>query len=504
VLRRCVVLTLLALGLWAPAAQSAAGVPFATADFNGTNGGQTYFTVYGAMQAAAHDNVAMRVTVISGELELNEGEVGAIWWAFGASVAAGTAPSFATRCQTADDACAFHVDWFDVADLPGAISGVITSGVDGESWLQFPSPIGGTYHAQVTLSSGSLVIEHNRCNDSTYSPINVTTSGSYLLGQYASGTQAVCLHAPDGESASWTVQFAKDPALVSAVAPVKTLIRPRDVTPFSYILDNPAYVTCWVTDSAGATVRTITASQLTTSGTRTQNLDGIDDVGRPLPDGTYTLHVGVIGDTASEGHALFTVDGTGPSITVPTRNVTTPRGGITIHVSDGGRAIASATISARGLVNSYSSVGNGTVTFNPRRDWISGDRGNIVLITATDAVGNATQLRQTITFRADHGRVDHAWMSRLPDGAPVASSFPHGTKALYASFHFGRVPAIGSGAITTTWYEPDGTRTPSVSKRRRSLVRAFVRGSAALPAGRWRCVLRIDGDVVREINVRVG
>ncbi len=505
-----VVLSLLGFGLGPSAAHAAVGVPFATADFDGTNGGQTYFTVYGPVQATTHDNVYMRVTVISGELELDGGGAGAVhWWTAGA-VPAGTAPSFPTRCQNASQACAFHVDWFDVADIPTTVSGVITSGVAGESIVPFASPIGGTYNMVVSLSSGSLVIEHNKCYDSPYAPINVPASGDYLLGQYGVGEQAICVYAPDGVSATWTIQFVKAPALISGLALGSKLIRPHDSTPFSYLVDNPAYVSCWISDDTGKTVRTLSVDQLTVPGTVSQMFNGLDDAGHPLPDGYYTLYARVTGDINSEALSSFTVDGTGPSISVPTWSVSTARGGLTVHITDGGSAIASATIVARGATSRYSSVGNGTITFNPSRDWISGKGKNIVFITATDAAGNTSQLRRSLSYLpqgggaspATRGRVDKSWISVLAHGA-ASRAFPPGTMALYASFHFRKLPARG-GRMTTTWYGPDGAATPTVSKARTTLVRAFVKSTAALPKGRWRCVLRVNGVEASETSVRIG
>jgi FlgD Ig-like domain len=507
---RLVVLSALVLGLGSSAAHSAVGVPFATADFDGTNGGQIYFTVYGPVQASAHDHVYMRVTVISGELELDGGDAGAIWWGPAAAVPAGTAPNFPTRCQNVSQACAFHVDWFDVADIPTTVNGVITSGVTGESAVPFVSPIGGTYHVVVSLSNGSLVIEHNQCHDSANAPIDIPASGDYLLGQYAGGEQAICVYAPDGVSATWTIQFVKDPALVSSLTLGNKLIRPQDLTPFSYVIDSPAYISCWITDDSGKIVRTLSANRLTVPGTARQTFNGLDDAGQPLPDGEYTLQARVIGDINSEDQSSFTVDGTGPSISVPTRSVSTARGGLTVHIADSRSAIAAATIVARGATSRYSSVGNGTITFNPSRDWIIGKGKNTILITATDAAGNTTQLRQSLSYLphggaispATRGHVDKSWISVLAHGT-ASRTFPHGTKALYASFHFGRLPTRG-GRLTTTWYEPDGSATPTVSKGRTTLVRAFVKSASALPMGRWRCVLRINGVEVSETSVRVG
>jgi hypothetical protein len=97
------------------------------------------------------------------------------------------------------------------------------------------------------------------------------------------------------------------------------------------------------------------------------------------------------------------------------------------------------------------------------------------------------------------GYVDKAWISGLSRG-PAASSFAKGTRVLYASFHFAHRPR--AGAVTTTWYLPDGTPTRAVAKTRAQLVQGSVE-SAALASGHWRCVVRVDGVAVAETSARI-
>jgi hypothetical protein len=97
------------------------------------------------------------------------------------------------------------------------------------------------------------------------------------------------------------------------------------------------------------------------------------------------------------------------------------------------------------------------------------------------------------------GYVDKAWISGLPQG-PAALSFATGTRVLYASFHFAYRPR--TGAVTTTWYQPDGTPTRAVAKPRAQLVQGSVQ-STPLASGRWRCVVRVDGVAVGETSVRI-
>jgi hypothetical protein len=106
----------------------------------------------------------------------------------------------------------------------------------------------------------------------------------------------------------------------------------------------------------------------------------------------------------------------------------------------------------------------------------------------------------TVVAAPVQGLVDKAWISGRA-GGPATPAFRIGTQALYASFHFAFVPRHGS--ITTTWYQPDGTPTRSVTKFRLSFVRGFVRSAAALTPGRWRCVLMVDGVTVAQASTQI-
>ena len=97
------------------------------------------------------------------------------------------------------------------------------------------------------------------------------------------------------------------------------------------------------------------------------------------------------------------------------------------------------------------------------------------------------------------GYVDKAWMSGLSRGSG-ASRFPTGTHVLFASFHFAYRPR--AGAVTMTWYPPNGTPSRAVAKPRATFVQGSAQ-SAALASGLWRCVVRVDGVAVAETSARV-
>jgi sugar lactone lactonase YvrE len=99
------------------------------------------------------------------------------------------------------------------------------------------------------------------------------------------------------------------------------------------------------------------------------------------------------------------------------------------------------------------------------------------------------------------GFVDDAYPTAVQAGPPVAS-FPAGTKAIFAHFHFLTRPARGK-SITVTWSGPPGVGSP-VSKPNRASVDAIVKSGQRVPSGRWTATLRVGGVVVRKVTVRVG
>jgi hypothetical protein len=122
-------------------------------------------------------------------------------------------------------------------------------------------------------------------------------------------------------------------------------------------------------------------------------------------------------------------------------------------------------------------------------------------LTPAPPVGPASFTRSWIIDLAPppEGYVDKAWISGLSRG-PAALSFAAGTRVLYASFHFAYRPR--AGAVTTTWYQPDGTPTRAVAKPRAQLVQGYVEDTP-LASGRWRCVIRVNGVAVSETSVRI-
>jgi PKD repeat protein len=90
-----------------------------------------------------------------------------------------------------------------------------------------------------------------------------------------------------------------------------------------------------------------------------------------------------------------------------------------------------------------------------------------------------------------------------PRRGPAVTTLAH-TSELWAHFQFSFVPKKGQ-KITTQWILPGGHRLAANSRPRTRLVEAQVKdlSGKALPAGRWRCVIRVGKVVLATLNVRL-
>jgi hypothetical protein len=125
-------------------------------------------------------------------------------------------------------------------------------------------------------------------------------------------------------------------------------------------------------------------------------------------------------------------------------------------------------------------------------------------VQLTGTIGGAPILARTTTVRMEapkEGVVHRAWVT-AGKGKAVTRA-PRGTKRLVAHFVYAAKPFIGS-KVTVSWFlgrRPLGT----VRKIRwKPIVVTDVASPAALPPGRYTCVLRARGLVVYEVSVRVG
>jgi hypothetical protein len=105
--------------------------------------------------------------------------------------------------------------------------------------------------------------------------------------------------------------------------------------------------------------------------------------------------------------------------------------------------------------------------------------------------------------RPPEGVVDHAWLTTTKNGPP-AVRVPGPRRSLWAYFHLAARPRLGS-KVVVQWFVPHH-RGPVVSKRSPNLTRvssSIRSGSAPLAKGVYRCVLRANSRIVKQVVIRI-
>ena len=111
-----------------------------------------------------------------------------------------------------------------------------------------------------------------------------------------------------------------------------------------------------------------------------------------------------------------------------------------------------------------------------------------------------TALRR-LTLRAPReGVVATSFVSALLNGPPARTL--RRKSRIFAQFRFAALPKRGR-RITTTWFRPKGLRINTDGKPRTRRITSFVSLASGLPAGTWRCELRVGGRLVAVAAVRL-
>jgi hypothetical protein len=124
-------------------------------------------------------------------------------------------------------------------------------------------------------------------------------------------------------------------------------------------------------------------------------------------------------------------------------------------------------------------------------------------VSLTGTSGGSPIIGRSVAARMEppgEGIVSRAWVTV---GGRAVTRAPRGTKRLVAHFTYVTKPFRGS-RVTVSWSL--GSRALGTVKKIRwkPIVTTDVKSAAALPPGRYKCVLRARGLVVYEVTVRVG
>jgi hypothetical protein len=125
----------------------------------------------------------------------------------------------------------------------------------------------------------------------------------------------------------------------------------------------------------------------------------------------------------------------------------------------------------------------------------------LLRVWGTSGTVTLTPVERQVTVPAPReGIVDRAYTSVTKNGAArVAVAGPR--RELWAHFHFLVPPK--SGRVTASWYTPSFTWVGTVNRAYRADFETFVRAPTGLQRGRWWCVLKSSGRVVKRVRVRI-
>ena len=378
-------------------AQGDLAPPYASADGSSpvsSEASDPSLILTGPIDPLGHSAYLARVTITSGQTSYY-GNAGAVWWDFpplGRAVPAGGAPEEFISCATN---CGVHVDWFEVPTAPVTFSGVITQGPYGASDIGFIAPTEGNYHAAVTLTRGSVIF-YGPGSCPNFSPIPATVSGTISLGHLNAGPNNFCILAPPDSGAAWSATIARDPVAVSLAAPPQSTARPGAPTEITFQVNESGTVS-EVVRNAGTnqTVRTIGNAIGVLAGQNRATWNGLDDLGHPVPDGSYAISIASNDDPLIQTSALVALDATAPKVAVSGARVKSKYATVRIFASDLG-GVQRGTVLAGGVQTSVTRFGPKGLAYHPLRGWRVGK--NALRVSVIDVAGNTTVLQRTITL----------------------------------------------------------------------------------------------------------
>ena len=110
-----------------------------------------------------------------------------------------------------------------------------------------------------------------------------------------------------------------------------------------------------------------------------------------------------------------------------------------------------------------------------------------------------TTQRRVLLTAPPEGVVSRTFVAALLNGPPARTL--RDKSRIFAHFVFAALPK-GKRRITTTWFPP-GPPTGTDARPRTRLVTSFLTRKPELPAGTYRCELRVDGALVAVASIRL-
>jgi hypothetical protein len=125
----------------------------------------------------------------------------------------------------------------------------------------------------------------------------------------------------------------------------------------------------------------------------------------------------------------------------------------------------------------------------------------LLRVWGTSSGANLTPIEREVTVPAPReGVVDRGFTSLTKGGSPtILAKGPR--KELWAHFHFLVPPK--SGRVTATWYTPSFKYLGTVTRLYKADFDTFVRAQTPLQPGKWWCILKSSGRVIKRARIRI-
>jgi len=125
----------------------------------------------------------------------------------------------------------------------------------------------------------------------------------------------------------------------------------------------------------------------------------------------------------------------------------------------------------------------------------------LLRVWGTSAGAKLTPIEREVTVPAPReGVVDRGFTSLTKGGPPtILAKGPR--KELWAHFHFIVPPR--SGRVTATWYTPSFKYLGTVTRSYKEDFDTFVRAQTPLQPGKWWCILKSSGRVIKRARIRI-
>jgi hypothetical protein len=294
-------------------------------------------------------------------------------------------------------------DFFRVPDAPTSFSGTSTFGTNPyggpyrPSEVKFRAPAGARYVAAVRPRQGAVSLSLNRGGRVT----TFASPGTHDLG-FVSADETVLLgiEPNDGPPAIWDVSITPLPIRFGSASVNRAYARPGQLVTMKYSVSGDAKLDA-VVRGQGRVVRQLAAATKVAAGSHSIRWDGVDDTGKPVADGVYSIDLtaGDIFSSTAKTAASVTIDTHPPEVTFQSPSVLSPRRGVVFKIVDRLSGYRNGFVKVDGRSSGFQITRAGVNRFvvTAPSGWTPGSHS--VTVTAFDKIGNRGNTSKTFRVR---------------------------------------------------------------------------------------------------------